>query len=273
VSGALRSAARAYAAAGWKVFPVEPGGKMPVIPKNEGGNGYHDATTDPAQIATWWTRWPHANIGVSCRPSGIVVIDVDRRHDGHRTITDLQQRHGSLDARLVAATPNGWHAYYLDPGGDLAGKLGEGIDIKANGYVVAPPSQRPDGAYRWLRPGTPTPLPDWAITLLRPKPVVPRRPVDWTRPGRDVERNVRAIIDAAANAAAGNRNNALWWAARTLAADHIAARTLSIDDVTTLLLAAAQASGGLSDDGERGTRATILSGIRRGLNDRVAVTA
>src|SRR3954463_16443607 len=66
----------AYAALGWPVFPVEPTGKRPAIPKAEGGRGVHDATCDPARIEVWARRWPDANVGLAC---GVAfwALDVD----------------------------------------------------------------------------------------------------------------------------------------------------------------------------------------------------
>jgi hypothetical protein len=58
------------------VFPCNPLNKRPLIPKEEGGNGYKDATTDDAVIKSWWTRWPDALIGVPTGPR-FVVVDVD----------------------------------------------------------------------------------------------------------------------------------------------------------------------------------------------------
>ena len=49
----LRDAAGLFAAEGVPVFPCVPGGKRPLT-----GHGFHDATTDTAQIRTWWQRWP-----------------------------------------------------------------------------------------------------------------------------------------------------------------------------------------------------------------------
>ena len=60
--------ALAYAARGWPVFPLRPGEKVPLIAKAAGGNGVHDATTDPDQIRAWWTKHPTANIGLAAVP-------------------------------------------------------------------------------------------------------------------------------------------------------------------------------------------------------------
>lgn len=39
------------AGAGWPIFPLA--GKMPAIPKAEGGRGFHDATTDLDLVGAW----------------------------------------------------------------------------------------------------------------------------------------------------------------------------------------------------------------------------
>jgi hypothetical protein len=67
----LRSALQA-AARGWHVFPLAPGAKVPALP----GDWRDLATTDPDRIRSWWTNRPY-NIGVSCGPSRLVVIDLD----------------------------------------------------------------------------------------------------------------------------------------------------------------------------------------------------
>ena len=67
----LRSAL-AMAGRGWYVFPCAPGGKEPGLR----GNWQHHATTDPAQVRAWWTSRP-PNIGLPCRPSSLVVMDLD----------------------------------------------------------------------------------------------------------------------------------------------------------------------------------------------------
>ena len=61
----LRSALY-YARRGWPVFLLRPGDKAPLIPKRDGGNGVHDATTDLDQVRMWWERHPNANIGLAC---------------------------------------------------------------------------------------------------------------------------------------------------------------------------------------------------------------
>lgn len=91
-------AALAYAAVGWPVFPVTPGGKTPAFPAahppgdparaacqgecGQAGHGFHDATTDPEQIREWWGRDPDRNVGIRTGAPGPDVVDVDVRADG-----------------------------------------------------------------------------------------------------------------------------------------------------------------------------------------------
>jgi hypothetical protein len=68
----LLEAALGYASQGTYVIPLCIGGKTPVTP-----NGFHDATTDPNQIRSWWTLYPYS-IGVPTgRLNGFDVVDVD----------------------------------------------------------------------------------------------------------------------------------------------------------------------------------------------------
>ncbi len=47
-------------------------GKHPCVPFKAG------ASTDPQQLAAWFTGYPR-NIGVACGPSGLLVVDEDTR--------------------------------------------------------------------------------------------------------------------------------------------------------------------------------------------------
>lgn len=60
-ASSLSAATRQFAVAGVPVFPCVPGGKRPLTE-----HGFHDATTEPDQIAAWWRQHPQANIGVCC---------------------------------------------------------------------------------------------------------------------------------------------------------------------------------------------------------------
>lgn len=175
-----------YAARGWKVFPchqVDSSGQCSCgVPKchwpenqNAGKhprtqNGYKDATLEEDQIRLWWGKWPTAPIGVACAPSGLIVIDIDPRNGGDSKFNEIQREIGKLDGPLVKTGSGGWHIYMLPFAGSPKGVLERGIDIKFNGYVIAPPSMHPCGKpYQWEQDGEPTEAPDvWVKRLLKP---------------------------------------------------------------------------------------------------------
>lgn len=125
----MRDAASRLAHSGFKVFPVEAGGKRPLIP---GWNT--EATTSQEKIGSWWTQWPNANVGVHTQD--LLVVDVDPKNGG-----EIPE---GCPATFTVDTPSGgYHLYYTKPGGvkNSAGKVAQGVDIKSdNGYVVGPGS-------------------------------------------------------------------------------------------------------------------------------------
>ncbi|MFD5472929.1 bifunctional DNA primase/polymerase [Streptomyces sp. NPDC127105] len=214
--------ALAYAQHGWSVFPLA--GKTPAIPRahetghpcrgecGQHGHGYHDATRDQAQIRAWWDRYPSAGIGLPCAPNGLAVVDVDPRNGGHATLRALESQHGPLPGTLMQITGgDGLHLVYDHPGTDLPGKLGPGIDVKANGYIVAAPSTHPSGArYRWSGDGRfDHPLADWPAFLSAPTgPPRPVSPIVSARPFDGLVGLVAFVLEARE----GERNSRLFWA-------------------------------------------------------------
>jgi hypothetical protein len=172
--GDLLAAALEYAGLGWRVAPVWrvhngvcacPKGKDCPSPAKHPRtrHGGTDATIDTKRIGSW--KWGTANIAVATGPeSGLVVLDIDPRHDGDKTIRQLQQTLGRLPAGpMVKTGGGGWHMYFRHPGGRVPSRNGvaPGIDIKADGgYVVAPPSiHTSGGTYTW-HPGPELALPE-----------------------------------------------------------------------------------------------------------------
>ncbi|MBQ0922679.1 bifunctional DNA primase/polymerase [Saccharopolyspora endophytica] len=161
------------------VFPLRPGSKRPFAncPHCKAGHtaptacpcltaeqpchGLLAATTDQELIRQWWTRTPRAGVGIATGPSGLVVLDLDRKpkapapaaHDVPSPVGDGLE---ALDALTIAAsaswpttltvaTPSGGrHLYFRAPSGleapsDATGRVGHQIDVRAQGgYVVAP---------------------------------------------------------------------------------------------------------------------------------------
>lgn len=63
-----------YAATGYAVLPLEPGGKRPLarlVP-----HGLRDASTNPATIRRWFGAAPRANVGI-LPPAEVLTLDVD----------------------------------------------------------------------------------------------------------------------------------------------------------------------------------------------------
>src|SRR5690606_24690542 len=152
----LKQAAIELARQGWRVFPLQPRGKVPRI------KGWiQKATTDEETIRQWWDRWPNSNIGIATgqaeKANSVVVLDVDGEA-GEKSMRELQNAHkGELPDTLQVRTGSGGrHIYFAHPGvyiGISAGSIGTGLDIRGDrGLVVAPPSIHPKTKrrYEWI---------------------------------------------------------------------------------------------------------------------------
>jgi hypothetical protein len=141
-------AALYYAELGYPVFPcagaVNP---APLTP-----HGFQDASLDPERIEAWWTEFPSACIGLAA--AGLLVVDIDG--PGNPWLAGDYEKAMSLAAAPTSLTPGGGrHHIFRRPAGKAwrctVGRLAERVDTRTDGgYIVAPPSIRPDGAYRWV---------------------------------------------------------------------------------------------------------------------------
>lgn len=163
----LLASAEYYASLGWAVLPLKPKSKRPLTE-----HGLNDATTDINVIHDWWLKCPDANIGINCEQSGLVVVDIDPRNGGDSTIKNLLEQYGAFPPTLMQETGGGGeHYFFKHPGNGIkfGSKLGAGVDIKVNGYIVADPSIHPSGGkytlqgYPTERP--PAELPQWIVDL------------------------------------------------------------------------------------------------------------
>ena len=220
----LPEAARVYAENGWPIFPCR--GKHPY----ESG-GFHTASTDLAQVATWWQRWPQANIGWN-PPHDWFVVDEDARHGGEITRRALEKKHEPLPFTLRAVTGNGGPHWILKrpPGVEVrqgAHVAGPGLDTRVGGrgYILLAPSIHPITRlpYRWHSVVEPAVAPDWLVDLIRvyDSPTVK---AEYTPPKKGTtEASAREtyartelgrVATDVANASDGSRNDALnkaWW--------------------------------------------------------------
>jgi len=220
VSGVSPSqAAHRYAEAGIPIFPCVAGGKRPLTKR-----GFLEASSAPGQIARWWARWPHANIGMPTgHASGLEIVDVDV-HGAIRGFAafELARREGLTDrwAAFVRTPSGGVHAYYpadperVQPSWQVARA---GIDFRgAGGYVILPPSIIPTDAgpssYALIGSGQGDAVPVDARALrqfLDPRPARPLAAVSLERTDPiDVERIARWVELRGE----GERNRGLFWA-------------------------------------------------------------
>jgi hypothetical protein len=149
-------------------------------------------TTDRARITKMFEGTTHLNYGIltgAC--SGLVVLDIDPRHDGDCTLAELEKRYGVLPKTPTARTGGGGrHLFFRHPGGKVKNSegdrgLGRGVDVRGDGgYVVGPGSLHASGGrYSWEWSACPddvplAELPEAWVRLLRSSktdsPIAPR---------------------------------------------------------------------------------------------------
>jgi putative DNA primase/helicase len=170
---------RAAACWGFRLFPVEAGGKRPLI------SGWQEAaTSDIAQLEAWAYQYPACNWGLATgAASGVVGIDVDGA-EGRASLADLERQGDTLPATLTVTTgraDGGEHRYYRPPSGvdirnDQSGKIGAHIDVRGTGgFLVCPPSIHASGKqYRFIDPDAPiADLPVWVVERLTVRSPMP----------------------------------------------------------------------------------------------------
>ena len=254
----LAVAARSLAAAGVPVFPCLVEGKRPLTRR-----GFLDASSDPEQVAAWWSRTPNANIGIPTgAASGVVVVDVDVHgpRDGrvaYQRATDA----GLVDgAGLLVRTPTGGaHVYFpATPGREQRSwqAADVGVDFRGDGgYIIAPPSRRIiDGNVRRYQVADIAAHSVGTVDAARlrdfldPRPVVPPR-----AEGTAMVVDGKRLAAWVAGRGEGERNRGLFWAACRLAENGV-----SPSDALDALGAAAQSAG----LGDREITTTVRSAYR-----------
>lgn len=226
LEAALRLAER-----GWPVFPCAPGAKVPLYqsPHPKGsperitcrgecgrmGHGVLDATTELDIITAWWTRTPRANVALATGAPGPDVVDFDTAHGkpGPDTFVKLRDAKLLRGALAVVTTPSGgWHLHFPgNPNRQGNGALARhGVDFRgAGGYVLVPPSVVNGNRYALSdhrESGHPVDFGAIRAFLSPPR----RSLVTGTASGRA---DVGALVRWVREQSAGNRNNALHWAA------------------------------------------------------------
>lgn len=252
--GDTRDWALAYAAFGWRVFPVVPGGKRPMY-----AGWQRDATTDRDLIARYWRSDPGPNVGLIC---GEAFDAFDIEVDHLQTFREwLRVRDRRLPDTPIARTGRGGIHILVQPF-SVAGRVLrlDGVhigELKAvGGFIVACPS-RTSAVYNWLRSpheAAVAEAPDWLRALAvgatpRPAAVASTGPIS---PSGAVAL-VAGLYRVVATASEGERNRILFWASC-----RIAEHGLDQAAAAEILLEAARQAG----LPEREARATIVSGLR-----------
>ena len=250
---------------GFHIFPT--GGDDAKCPLVKWGT---EATNELEQIILWFGTDGRRGIGVSCGPSGVVVVDVDAyKPDGVKSLRWLIENGYQLPPTLSAITPRGGaHYYYQAPPWELRNTAGclpgvdvdlPGIDLRARGgYVVAPPTALGHGfRYEFLTnwPQQPAPCPTW----LRPAP--PRRTLHSPPETNKAtlayaSAALRNEVDIVANTPESKRNDTLNRAAFNLGR-FVADGTLERTTVEIALERAAAACGLQA----RPSQQTVASGL------------
>lgn len=256
-----------YAENGTPVFPCVPNGKAPLT-----RHGFHEATTDRIQIASWWERFPDANIAMptgkwAAFPMMFDVLDIDVRgqNSGLEVWENLLSK-GALDHALAKVnTPSGgFHIWYKGSPQRSSTLSGRHVDFKAKGgYVVLPPSFVHTDNYNGYY--------DFDTSVFQTKEFYESaRPLNWGSV-RDIYEPLWRIHQINEQAAGfyetpflltwlgkqqeGNRNKALFWAA---------SRALESGETDLEQFAYAALEIGLEEDEIRATLKSAIASYQRG---------
>jgi hypothetical protein len=164
-------AACSYQLMGYHVIPVEPHGKVPLVP----WKAWQEHMPSIDQLATWWTTTKDANVGIVLGQNRF-ALDLD---GGQEAELLLEKAHIFIAPDTPRSKTNsGFHVFLtapcpiadrigllrsehlrsdgsITPGGKL--RFAQ-VDVRGQGLIIAPPSIHPSGAvYTWLKPLVPEP--------------------------------------------------------------------------------------------------------------------
>lgn len=246
---------------GFHIFPVAVNGKVPHTlssyrdPEDNLHGWGETATNDLNRILYFWTSVdPTANIGIACKPSQLLVVDLDQaKEDWNLKQTDWAYLHAAYGPRVsgeelldemnfklsdgtderdgeytetysVRTGSGGLHLYFRWPAHwpkiSQASPVKGVVDVRGNGgqwggYVLGEGSVTGSGEYVVETPASIALPPTWIRKLVAEKPAQPK----IHRPAgirQPGAISYSGLVDSVRNAGEGNRNNALVWAARTM---------------------------------------------------------
>jgi hypothetical protein len=276
------------------VFPVHPGCKTPCADPQCGetcrkaktplvSRGFNSATTDPATIAEWRSKWPDAMFGIPTgEASKLSVVDLDTKNgqNGEQALRDYLAEQGETwpETMTVETPTGGKHLLLQDvPGSKSRAGVLPGVDTRGNGgYVVFAGSRLADGrAYRIVKsiaPAKPSPaiarlLKDGgkglaskaqeASAAVVKASVPPREKSELD--GRYAAKALKGEAAAVRVAPEGERNHRLNVAA--VKVGHLVPHLLDRAEAEAELTAAAMEAGLAEEE----TAKTIASGLAKGM--------
>ncbi len=244
---------------GYHVFPCGAARKMPCWGKREGGRGFYDATTDPAEIDRLF-RHRHAEL-IAVRAgeaSGVSILDVDVKHDAARAWWIKNESRLPI-TRAYRTRRGGLHLVFRHAA-DVRNKEGipiEGIDVRGEGgYFVFWFAH----GFECLDHSPPAPWPQWLSDLFWPPPP-PKTARSHSAESRfsdeELERVRQRAINAVRDAGEGTRHHRIRNAALLLGGIQARAGFSDEQAIGWLLTAA-----GLEN--EKKARDTAAWGIEKG---------
>ncbi|MBF0594599.1 MAG: bifunctional DNA primase/polymerase [Candidatus Omnitrophica bacterium] len=161
-----KTAALDYIGRGWSIVPVGRN-KIPFVPWKE----YQQRLPSVQEIDEWLEKWPTLNWAVVTGAfSGVVVLDIDPRHNGNQSMKELVKTYGLLPSTPKVTTGGGGRHYYFKHPGFFVKSvtLKPGVEIKGDASLVTlPPSVHQSGrAYEWERSLASSiikPMPGWLL--------------------------------------------------------------------------------------------------------------
>jgi Bifunctional DNA primase/polymerase, N-terminal/Primase C terminal 1 (PriCT-1) len=170
--GTLQPEIIAAAGKGWRLHPLKPRDKVPLLTDWPGR-----ATSDLAQLQRWHGQFPQCNWGIATgTKSGLFAVDCDGNTglDWLKAQVDYGRE---LPESWAVHTARGLHLYFSLPRDATirtsVGKIASGVDVRSEGgNVAAPPSIHPSGKrYVIVDNSCPlSPAPAWLLDAIQAEP-------------------------------------------------------------------------------------------------------
>jgi hypothetical protein len=223
------------------------------VPHVKVGEGFKYASTDPDQIAAWWSQFPDALVSVQ---TGVkfVVLDIDLAK--HVEAAEWYGKANLPTTRMHITRSGGRHLLFKTDGRFrcTTSKLCRGVDTKGvNGCSVWWPAC----GFDVLHGNVLAPVPAFIIKALEREPPPPPPPANSISSSA----SIRGALGVLAEAKEGERNGALFWAACRMG-EAVRHGTISESEAMTMLRSVGRQVGLLDHE----VLATARSGMRNGVH-------